>query len=119
MKVDVSWRVTAGGRGLAVTGDGAPLAEFAFGLPAGERVTALFDELDGLRHTEGSWEACLRHFPSDDGWSSVLSLDNRSPDEQPLPPLGVAVTLSVILVAFSFVILLLMKGLLGREEEGA
>ncbi len=33
--------------------------------------------------------------------------------------LGVAVTLSVILVAFSFVILLLMKGLLGREEEGA
>lgn len=94
MKVDVSWRVTAGGRGLAVTGDGAPLAEFAFGLPAGERVTALFDELDGLRHTEGSWEACLRHFPSDDGWSSVLSLDNRSPDEQPLPPLGVAVTLA-------------------------
>ncbi|MBP6017367.1 MAG: molybdate ABC transporter permease subunit [Candidatus Promineofilum sp.] len=32
--------------------------------------------------------------------------------------LGVAVALSVILVAFSFVILLLMKGLLGREEEG-
>ena len=94
MKVDVSWRVTAGGRGLAVTGDGAPLAEFAFGLPAGERVTTLFDEIDGLRPTEGAWEACLRHFPSDDGWSSVLSLDNRSPEEQPLPPLGVAVTLA-------------------------
>lgn len=94
MKVDVSWRVAAGGRGLAVTGDGAPMAEFAFGLPAGERVSTLFDELDGLRHTEGAWEACLRHFPSDDGWSSVLSVDNRSPEEQPLPPLGVAVTLA-------------------------
>lgn len=94
----MSWafacQVTGGGRGLRVTRDGEFVCEFAFGLPGDPVPGWEPDDEDALLTLADPFAARLRHLADEEGWTTVVSIDNGSEDERALPPLGVAVTVA-------------------------
>lgn len=86
--------VTGGGRGLRVTRGRRPVVEFAFGLPGAKLAGWEADDEEVLFTTEDPFTARLRHLPDEEGWTTVVSLDNTAEGERAIPPLGVAATVA-------------------------
>jgi len=80
------------GKGLDVTTGPGPVAQLAFGVAGAEAGRG--PDGDTVWSSPEGWEARLRRFPDLDGLSLVLTLDNRTGADLPLPPLGLAVTLA-------------------------
>lgn len=73
---------------------GRPVAEFAFGLPGEPVPDWTPDEQDARLTIADGFSARLRHLPDEDGWTTIISLDNGADVERALPPLGMAVTVA-------------------------
>ncbi|MFV0453169.1 MAG: hypothetical protein ACK5LS_13185, partial [Propioniciclava sp.] len=83
-------RASRDGRRLTFTLDGCPLAHFDFALPDAGDLCANLDDQE-YRVAQGPCEVSLRH-DDEDGWRTVVTVDNVGTESVALLPVGVGVT---------------------------
>lgn len=87
-------QVDGGGRWLRITRGDASVALVAFGMPGDPVPGWQPDDTDARLTSDGTFTARLRHLDDEDGWTTIVSLDNEADVERALPPLGMAVTVA-------------------------